>query len=90
MTTKWIELNENNMPESNKLMWVKRKVGGIYIASRADKPLSTDTDASRNCYWYGNPVADGFRTEKNGDLKIHHHFSDVTVTHYAEIQLPTP
>lgn len=88
MTDNWIELTESTMPQPNRLMWVKRKSGNLYLASRRDKPLATNKDASRDCYWYGNPF-EGFIETDNGDFKSQRHFSDVTVTHYQPLKSPT-
>jgi len=84
----WIELKEDSLPSPNILCWVERKGGAIYLASRPDKPLSTNEDPSKDCYWFGNPFPTYILTEKNGDLPATCHFSDVTVMRYMPVKSP--
>lgn len=81
------KLTENTLPEPNKLIWIKRKSGGIYLGHRLDQPISTDEDASINCHWYGNPEHCMLYTERS-ELKFRHNFSDVTVEGWAELVTP--
>lgn len=86
----WTKLEDNNMPEPNKFVWVKRKhkdYANVYLAARKDKPLSVNPDASRDCYWYGNPLETALIME-GGSLIAHHNFSDVTVEEWADVEPP--
>ena len=81
---KFIKLEEK-LPTPNKLVFIKRKNGNIYYGHRStNNPISTNEDASRNCYWYGNPIHDVLCEHYN--LKFHNNFSDVTIDSWSEIQ----
>lgn len=81
------KLTEKTLPKPNKLIWIKRRIGGIYLGHRIDKPISTNKDASRDCHWYGNPEHLMLLTERN-ELKFRYNFSDTTVEGWAEIITP--
>jgi hypothetical protein len=73
---------EAELPPPNYLVMIKRKNGTYYLGYRYDKPLSTDPDPSKNCYWSGSPIDD--LEIKNGRFD-RHRFSDVTVESWAYI-----
>lgn len=88
----WIELNEDNIPEPFQLVWVQRKgIGNIYLASRREMPLATnpDTDTSRDCHWWGNPVESALTTNNLNDIHPKHNFSDVSVARWQPVQIPS-
>jgi hypothetical protein len=87
----WIKL-EDQLPPFKTLVLVKRypnkvEEEPIYFAMRTGHPLSTNPDASKDCYWWGN--------HKNSFLGENHkydaldgfsNFSDVTVKEWSYIQ----
>lgn len=79
----WIEFNKENMPPPDKYVWVKRNKGGIYLAFRENYSLSTNPDVSRDCYWYGKALEEALYIKQPQC-----NFSDITVTHFMEIELP--
>lgn len=89
MNNNWTELSENSLPEPYTLVWVERIKGNIYLAARKDMPLSIDQDASRNCWWYGNPSDQALNTDRLCEIKPHHHFSDVTVSRWMPLEIPS-
>ena len=90
MKLNWIKLDEQ-LPPNNTLVLVKRvsnKVEDepIYFAMREDKELSTDIDASRNCYWHGNNKKHILgKQESPRLLDGFANFSDVTVKEWCYI-----
>ncbi len=76
---KFNPLDENNIPQPNTLLLCKRKAGGIYIAVRKDRPLSTNPDPSQNCDWNGDLIEDSFICSGNNGLTFQFSFSDITV-----------
>jgi len=84
---KFTELTKENLPEPNRLVWIKRNRGHIYLGYRIDKPLSTNEDSSRDCHWYGNPSHNMLWCE-NYELHFNCNFSDVTVKEWADLDLP--
>ncbi len=72
------------LPEKGVLVVCKRLHGSFYIGLREDKPLATDKDTSRDCFWHGtditSPIQD-FKEEGHSDRSFDFKasFSDVTV-----------
>jgi len=92
------KLTKENLPEPNKLIWIKRKNGSIYLGYRQDKPIATNEDSSRDCYWRANPSHSILIARANpshsmlmadsSELHFIYSFSDVTVDSWAELDLP--
>lgn len=78
---------EQALPTPMKLVWIKRKFGNIYLGYRLDEPLSTNSDASKECYWYGNP-SDQLSEIEGSRLAFKHHFSDITVAGWQYVFPP--
>jgi|AntRauTorcE11898_2_1112593.scaffolds.fasta_scaffold55183_2 hypothetical protein len=81
------KLTKENLPEPNKLIWIKRKNGSIYLGYREDKPIATNKDSSRDCYWRANPSHSMLMADSS-ELRFRYNFSDVTVDSWAELDLP--
>jgi hypothetical protein len=77
---------KKELPPANTLLVIKRNDGGIYVGYRTGKPLSTNPDASRDCYWWANKKANAFSIE-SGKLEFHNNFSDVTVDSWAYLSI---
>lgn len=89
MKTTWNELTEGTLPPPHTIVWVKRKNGNIYLASRRDRALSTNTDPSQNTYWEGNPLDTAFNVNPHSQrLEPKHSFSDVTVESWQPVANP--
>lgn len=80
---KFVPLDENNIPRPNTLLLCKRKTGGIYIAVRKDKPLSTNPDPSHNCFWNGDCIDNGFIYADDNLIDFRFAFSDITVDSWS-------
>ena len=83
----WTKLQEDQLPPARVLVWVKRKGGNIYIGYRLGKAMATNTDASQDCHWHGNP-SDAPLISENSSYSFRHHFSDVTVEAWAIVEPP--
>ena len=81
------KLTKENLPEPNKLIWIKRKNGSIYLGYREDKPITTNKDSSRDCCWRANPSHSMLMADSS-ELRFRYNFSDVTVDSWAELDLP--
>lgn len=86
----WINLKDQ-LPPKNTLVLVKRIANKIedepiYFAMRQNKELSTNPDASRECYWWGNNQKI-FLAENESFLEMDGfaNFSDVTVKEWCYI-----
>lgn len=85
---KFTKLTAENLPEPNKLVWIKRvKENRIYLGHRQDKPYIVNEDPSRDCYWIANPQHNMLWCE-GYELKFYNSFSDVTVDSWADLDLP--
>jgi hypothetical protein len=90
---KWVKFPDE-IPPKNVLVWVKRVPNRIedepiYLAMRSGCILSTNSDASRNCHWYGNHK--NTLKEENAEyntLHLESSFSDITVIEWAFINTP--
>lgn len=87
ITMEFQKLSEENLPEPNKLVWIKRNKGSIYLGYRDDKPIATNEDASKDCFWYGNPTHSMLMADER-QLRFRYNFSDVTVDSWAELDVP--
>lgn len=86
----WKQL-DIELPPKNTLVLVKRMPNKIedeplYFAMRQDKPLSTNPDASRDTYWWGNHKNTFLgENEVAYNLDGFSNFSDVTVKEWCYI-----
>lgn len=88
---KWIKI-EDKLPPKNTLVLVRRlpnkvEENPIYYAMRQDKELSTNPDASRDCFWFGRNQKQ-FLSENEScyNLDSFGNFSDITVKEWAFIE----
>lgn len=80
----WVSMPE--LPEPDTLVFIKRKRGPIYLGSRTSAPLSENTDASRECHWYGSVYGGpGTIHTESHIVEYHSNFSDVTVEAWAYV-----
>lgn len=86
----WKQLDKE-LPPKNTLVLVRRfpnkiEEEPIYFAMRQDKPLSTNADVSKDCYWWGNHK-NTFLGENAiaYNLDGFSNFSDVTVKEWCYI-----
>lgn len=86
----YVKLTQDALPVPGKLVWIIRNSGSLYIGYRINHSLSTDSDASKNCYWYGNSIDDAPMGAVFGQLKFIHNFSDVTVKEWAYVTPISP
>jgi len=82
----FIKLNED-LPPANKLVWIKRKNGNIYLGNRENQPISNNPDPSHDCFWHANPSHFMLMTN-TFELKFKHSFSDITVDSWADLIIP--
>ena len=85
---KLIKLDAENLPEAGLLCWIKRTNNKIYFGARINKPLSTNIDNSKDCWWYANPVTGFIETDCRDEWHAHNHFSDVTVIEWQYVTTP--
>lgn len=80
----WVSVKDE-LPAAGQVVFIKRSKGIYdYIGYRNDKPLSTNPDPSYDCYWNGSPLND--LEIRNGAIRLHTNFSDITVTHWRRIE----
>lgn len=86
----WIKI-EDSLPPKKVLVWVKRcankfEENPIYLGMRNGNPLSTNSDASRDCHWYGTNM-NSLKVEQSAidGIKFDSGFSDITVIGWAFI-----
>jgi len=84
---KFKKLTKKNLPEPNKLIWIKRKNGSIYLGYRENKPIATNKDSTCDCYWRANH-SNSMLMADSSELRFRDNFSDVTVDSWAELDLP--
>lgn len=77
----FIELKDQ-LPPANKLVLVHRK-DDYYLAYRRDKPLTINTDPSRDCFWRGGNLD---QLNVSDDTMFNSSFSDVTVLGWCHIR----
>lgn len=84
----WIRI-EDELPPKKVPVWVKRcgnkfEDTPIYLAMRNGQPLSTNSDASRDCHWYGTNINSLINEQSGIDgIKFDAGFSDITVIEWA-------
>ena len=84
----WIKIKDQ-LPPTNTIVWVKRKPNRvedepIYLAKRTDRPITTNPDPSRDCYWYGvKKELPSICFEINETFKADVSFSDITVLEWG-------
>lgn len=86
----WTKI-EDLLPPKKVLVLVKRcankyEESPIYLAMRNGNPLSTNSDASIDCHWYGTNT-NSLKNEQNAidGIKFDSGFSDITVIEWAFI-----
>ena len=90
----WIKIEEE-LPPVNALVWVKRlpnkvEEEPIYLAMRGNQKLSTNPDASSNCYWHGIHKNGLFSEQERTDLfEFGSSFSDVTIKEWVLLECPS-
>ena len=90
----WIKLEEE-LPPPNVLVWIKRtptkiEEVPIYLGKRPAKPLTSNPDASKDCYWravYSKTLL--YVEQDYSGVLFTSSFSDVTVLEWAYIEIPT-
>lgn len=86
----WIKI-EDKLPPKNVLVLIKRNIISdypYYLGMRNGKEISTNNDASQNCYWYGtSQLRLNAENESQFEFKFESNFSDVTVDSWKFIDL---
>lgn len=72
----------DQLPPAWRAVLVQR-ANDYYLAYRKDKPLTTNPDASQDCYWRGSKLS---QLHISDDTIFNCSFSDVTVLGWCELR----